>query len=473
MAERCILIVDDDETMVSTLARVVSQDGHRAVTALSGHEGLRKVADCAPDLVITDLVMPGMDGISFVRSLKAIDPALPVIMITGHGSIDSAVEAMREGAFHYLTKPISMRDLLLYVSKALESREALAENRYLREQLEKRYRHETIIGRSRAMREVMDHVEQVAPSTATVLITGDTGTGKEVVAEAIHFLSPRTGRPLVKVNCGALPDTLVESELFGHVRGAFTGAHRDRQGRFEAADTGTIFLDEIGAMTPAAQVRLLRVLQEGEFERVGGTSSIKVNVRVVAATNQPLEKAVEERTFREDLYYRIKVFHIHLPTLQERHEDITLLAHHFMNKYAERNKKRLVGFGEKSMQILESHSWPGNVRELENAIEYAVVVARGDRITALDLPRDLRPSREPDDRIVLPVGISAAEAEGILIRRTLDLTRGDKDSTAAMLGFSLRTLYRKIKEHGIPLDRGDKSYIAPPLPDNPQPPDVL
>ncbi|HPO07893.1 MAG TPA: helix-turn-helix domain-containing protein, partial [bacterium] len=185
------------------------------------------------------------------------------------------------------------------------------------------------------------------------------------------------------------------------------------------------------------------------------------------------EILVEERTFREDLYYRIKVFHIHLPTLQERHEDITLLAHHFMNKYAERNKKRLVGFGEKSMQILESHSWPGNVRELENAIEYAVVVARGDRITALDLPRDLRPSREPDDRIVLPVGISAAEAEGILIRRTLDLTRGDKDSTAAMLGFSLRTLYRKIKEHGIPLDRGDKSYIAPPLPDNPQPPDVL
>ncbi|MFH1743068.1 MAG: sigma-54 dependent transcriptional regulator [bacterium] len=463
MSQRRILIVDNDETMASTLARVVSQDGHQAVIALSGHEGLQLVADYAPDLVITDMVMPGMDGISFVRSLKAIDPTLPVIMITGHGSIDNAVEVMREGAFHYFTKPVRMRELLLHVTKALNNREALAENRYLKEQLQKRYRHETIIGRSRAMREVMSHVEQVAPSTATVLITGETGTGKEVVAEAIHFLSPRAGRPLVKVNCGALPDTLVESELFGHVRGAFTGAHRDRQGRFEVADTGTIFLDEIGLMSMAAQVRLLRVLQEGEFERVGGSSPVKVNVRVVAATNQPLEKAVEERRFREDLYYRVKVFHIHLPPLRDRWEDIAILAHHFMTKYAEQNGKRLIGFGVKAMEILESYSWPGNVRELENAIEYAVVLARSDRITASDLPRDLRPSEEPDDRIIVPVGISAKDVEGILVRRTLDLTRGDKESAAAMLGFSLRTLYRKMREHSIAVDQGSKNQVRPPF----------
>ena len=461
MSERRILIVDDDEKMAMTLARVVSQDGHRAVTALSGHEGLRMIAEHALDLDITDIVMPGMDGISFVRSLKAIDPTLPVIMVTGYGSIDSAVEAMREGAFHYLTKPVRMRELLMYVAKALDSREALAENRYLKEQLQKRYRHETLIGRSQAMREVMKLTEQVAPSTATVLITGETGTGKEVVAEAIHFLSPRAGRPLVKVNCGALPETLIESELFGHVKGAFTGAHRDRQGRFEAADEGTIFLDEIAEMSPTSQVRLLRVLQEGEFERVGGTSPVRVNVRMVTSTNQPLEKAVQEGRFREDLYYRIKVFQIQLPALRDRWEDIALLAHHFMTKYAERNGKHLVGFGEKAMEILESHSWPGNVRELENAIEYAVVMTRGDRIVASNLPRDLRPREERDDKIILPAGITVTEAEGILIRRTLDLTKGDKESTAAMLGFSLRTLYRKMKEHEIPLDQGSKSPIAP------------
>ncbi len=454
------MIVDDDETMATTLARAVSQDGYRALTAHSGHEGLRMVSEHSPDLVITDMVMPGMDGISFVRSLKAIDPTLPIIMITGHGSIDTAVEAMREGAFHYLTKPVRMRELLMHVTKALDSREALAEKRYLKEQLQKRYRHETIIGRSQAMREVMNLVEQVAPSTATVLITGETGTGKEVVAEAIHFLSPRAGRPLVKVNCGALPDTLVESELFGHVRGAFTGAHRDRQGRFEAADDGTIFLDEIAEMSLAAQVRLLRVLQEGEFERVGGTSPVRVNVRVIASTNQPLEKAVEQQRFREDLYYRIKVFHIHLPPLRERREDIPLLAHHFMTKYAERNGKRLVGFGEKAMEILESHSWPGNVRELVNTIDYAGVMAISDRITASDLPRDLRPQEERADKIVIPAGVTASEAEGILIRRTLDLAKGDKESASAMLGFSLRTLYRKLKEHNIPLDYANRSRMA-------------
>jgi len=450
-----ILIVDDDVHMAKMLGRALGDQGHQCVLAHSGEEGLGRVHEFRFDLIVTDLVMPGFDGVTFVRSVKAIDPTIPMIMMTGHGSIDIAVEAMKAGAYHFLTKPVRLAELQVYVEKALASHEIILEVQELKDRLKDFHKKNIIVGKSGAMHGIITQVEQIAPSTATVLISGETGTGKELIAEVIHALSPRAVKPMIKVNCGALPESLLESELFGHVKGAFTGAYRDHQGRFELADGSTIFLDEIGEMSPAAQVRLLRVLQEGEFERVGSSKSIHVDVRVIAATNRNLAEWVAKGTFREDLLYRINVFHLKLPSLRERKGDLALLAQHFIEKYAEKNKKNVRGLGQQAYTLLEKYHWPGNVRELENVIEHGVILAKGDRVLLEDLP-DLfhEPKPESTNQIVIPLGFSTSQAEAIVIRRTIELMKGDKQAAATILGFSLRTLYRKMEEHKIALTGG-------------------
>ncbi len=456
-----ILIVDDDEHMANTLERVLKEQDYECHHALSGDQGLSLIHQQRYDLILTDMVMPGFDGVTFARSVKSIDPNIPIIMITGYGSIDSAVEAMKAGVFHYLTKPIRRAELQVYVEKALASREMLVEVQELKHKLKDYQTKDLIIGKSQAMRQIITQMEQIAPSSATVLISGETGTGKERIAEAIHALSPRAEKEMIRVNCSALPETLLESELFGHVKGSFTGAYKDHEGRFEAANESTIFLDEIGEMSPTAQVKLLRVLQEGEFERVGSSKPIKVNVRVIAATNRNLYDLVKQNNFREDLYYRINVFHLRLPPLRERTGDIPLLAKYFIEKYANKNKKNILGLGENAHEAMERHHWPGNVRELENVIEHGVIMAKGDRILLEDLPDFFQHNQEKDrqkqtrDKIVIPFGFTANQSEGIIIRRTLEITKGDKEAAAKILGFSPRTLYRKMKEHHIPLTQGN------------------
>ncbi|MEW6236975.1 MAG: sigma-54 dependent transcriptional regulator [Candidatus Omnitrophota bacterium] len=450
-----ILIVDDDEPMASTLARVLASQGYQCRIALSGDQALNRIHEQRFDLILTDMVMPGFDGVTFVRSVKSIDPNIPVIMITGYGSIDNAVEAMKAGVFHYLTKPVRLAELQVYVEKALASHEMLVEVQELKHRLKDYQTKNVIIGKSAAMRSIIAQVEHIAPSSATALITGETGTGKEMIAEVIHALSARADKEMIRVNCGALPETLLESELFGHVKGAFTNAYRDHEGRFEAADGGTIFLDEIGEMSLSAQVRLLRVLQEGEFNRVGDSKPIRVNVRVIAATNRDLQELVKERKFRDDLLYRINVFHLRLPPLRERSGDIPLLAQHFIEKYAKKNAKNVRGLGQNALEALERYYWPGNVRELENAIEHGVIMAHGDRVLLTDLPELLQEShRHTPDKIVIPLGFSASQSEGVILMRTLEMTQGDKEAAAKILGFSPRTLYRKMKEHQIPLSHG-------------------
>ena len=451
MQTRSVLIVDDDSMMVRTLERALGSETVQTTSTTSGGEALSLARERSFDLVITDLMMPEVDGLAVTRGVHHIDPTVPVIVLTGHGSIDTAVEAMRAGAFDYLLKPVRLPELRMVADRALESREVVVENKALREQLAAYTAKDLIVGKTARMRELLTKMEQVAPSTATVLITGDTGTGKELVADTLHAMSPRASGPLVKVNCGALPESLIESELFGHVKGSFTGAIRDHAGRFEIANGGTIFLDEIGEMSPALQVRLLRVLQEGVFERVGGTTSIGVDVRVTAATNRNLLDRVKEGSFREDLYYRINVIHLGLPPLRERREDIVLLADCFVRRYAERNGKQIRGIGQEALDRLQAYNWPGNIRELENAVEHGVVMAKGDRVTVSDLPshlHDQTPS-SPRGDILVPFGGSLDEAEGVVIRRTLEMVGGDKEAAASILGCSERTLYRKLREHGI------------------------
>ncbi len=446
-----ILIVDDDLSMVRTLERALQSEKVRCTGTSSGAEALTLAREGSFDLLITDLVMPEVDGLAVTRGVHNIDPTVPIIVLTGHGSIDTAVEAMRAGARDYLLKPVRLPELRMTVNRALDSREMVVENKALREQLALYTAKNMIVGKTPRMRQLLTTMEQVAPSTATVLITGETGTGKELVADTIHAMSPRAAGPLMKVNCGALPESLIESELFGHVKGSFTGAIRDHAGRFEVANAGTIFLDEIGEMSPAAQVRLLRVLQEGIFERVGGTKPIHVDVRVIAATNRDLMETVKDAKFREDLYYRINVIHLDLPPLRERREDVVLLADHFMRRYAERNKKDIRGIGEEALERLQAYNWPGNIRELENAIEHGVVLSKGDRITVADLPLSLNAEKlkEPRGEITIPFGSSLDQAEGIVIRRSLEMVGGDKEAAATILGCSERTLYRKLREHNI------------------------
>ena len=443
-----ILVADDEKNIREGLAEALTIDGYTARTAADGAEALRVVETDDIDLVITDLRMPAKSGTEVLKTVVGRYPGLPVIVLTGHGTIEDAVAAMRSGAFDFVTKPVNLDHLSLLVKRALESRELARKNRELEAEVESQKRTRSIIGASAEMKKVFDIVRRVAPTRASVLITGESGVGKELVADAIHNLSPRRDGPLVKVHCAALAESLLESELFGHEKGSFTGAQARKRGRFELANEGTLFLDEIGEINQNVQVKILRVLQEHEFERVGGEETIEVDVRIVAATNRDLKKEIAEGRFREDLYYRLNVVNIHVPPLRERRDDIPLLAMAALKEFAEENGKKLEGFDPKARQALYSYPWPGNVRELRNCVESAIVMARGPLVGIEDLPPSVRSSGDERD-IRIPSGSSLQEAEKLLIRETMVAQGGNKSRTAEVLGIGRKTLYQKIEDYGI------------------------
>ncbi|MEI6875794.1 MAG: sigma-54 dependent transcriptional regulator [Spirochaetota bacterium] len=443
-----ILVADDEKNIREGLAEALRIEGYRVLTAADGAEALKSIEGGEIDLVITDLRMPKIAGSELLRSTAGRYPGLPIIVLTGHGTIEDAVAAMRSGAFDFLTKPVNLDHLSLLARRALETRELARKNRELEAEIETQRRSSSILGSSGEMKKVFELVRRVASTRASVLVTGESGVGKELIADAVHNLSPRRDGPLVKVHCAALAESLLESELFGHEKGSFTGAQARKKGRFELADGGTLFLDEIGEINQNTQIKILRVLQERSFERVGGEETIEVDVRIVAATNKDLKKEVAEGRFREDLYYRLNVVNIHVPPLKERRDDIPLLAMAFLKEIAGENGKAVEGFEPKARQALYAHSWPGNVRELRNCIESAVVMARSPLIGIDDLPPTVRGSSEERDMRV-PAGSSLAEAEKILIRETLLAQNGNKSKTAEVLGIGRKTLYQKIVDYEI------------------------
>ena len=446
MTEPTVLVADDEIGVRESVGRVLRHEGFRVIPAEDGDAALAALRQGGVDLLLADLRMPGLDGLELLRAAKLLTPEVEVVVLSGHGTVQEAVAAMKEGAYDFLTKPFERAQLVRTVRQALEHRALLLKNRNLQRRLDELVGAGEIIGESPAIRQVLALVSQVAPTAATVLIQGESGTGKELVARALHEGSPRSGRPFIRVNCAALPETLLESELFGYERGAFTGAAARKEGRFELADGGTLLLDEAGDLTAATQAKLLRVLQEGEFERLGATKTVKVDVRLVAATNQNLALLVKERRFREDLYYRLNVITIEIPPLRERGEDILLLAGHFLRVHAAKNRRAIDGFTEAALARLRAYPWPGNVRELEHAVERAVILTRGKMIDLGDLPPAVGQA-EPATRVVpIPLGMPLDEVEQRLIEETLRLTKGNKELAAKFLGIASRTIYRKLKE---------------------------
>ena len=446
-----ILVVDDEESNLKVLRLMLERADYEVFSAASGPEALEVLRAHQPELVLSDLRMPGMDGLELLRAARTVAPGTEVVLMTAYGTVEIAVEAMREGAYDFVTKPLDRTDVLKSLSKAREKAQLLAENRRLREQLANQTKGVStssgVIGASDAIREVLEVVGQVAPSEATVLITGESGTGKELIVRSLHAQSDRAEAPLIRVNCAAIPESLFESELFGYEKGAFTGAANRKPGRFELADGGTLFLDEVAEMSSSSQVKLLRVLQEGEFERVGGTKTIGVDVRLVAATNQDLDRLVAQGDFREDLYYRLNVIPVALPPLRERPEDIPLLAAHFVQLFAQKNRKVLHGITDEALDALSTHRWPGNVRELENTLERAVVLCREDRVGLDDLPKHIQPEgRGGPSRLVFPIGTALKEIEASAIRETLRHTGGDIKLAARLLGIATRTIYRRLED---------------------------
>lgn len=438
-----ILVIDDEENIRNGLAANFEMEDYNVRTAANGKQGLDIISKGDIDLVVTDLRMDGISGEEVLRRVTIETPGIPVIVLTGHGSIDSAVTAMKNGAYDFLTKPLNLEQLNAIVKRALETRELSLKHKMLKAELDAVNSFGKMIGNSAEIQKVFTLVQKVAPSKANVLITGESGVGKELVADAIHNNSPRKGKSLVKVHCAALSETLLESELFGHERGAFTGAESLKKGRFELAHGGTIFLDEIGEINQATQVKLLRILQEKKFERVGGEETIEVDVRVVAATNKNLEEEVKAGRFREDLYFRLNVVCIHVPPLRERKDDIPLLADAFLKKFADENSKNIVGFDNRARNALYKFNWPGNIRQLQNCIESAVVMCSGDHITEQDLPPSIS-EFSADNVISVPTGISLEEAEKIIIRQNLAANKGNKSRTAEILGIERKTLNKKL-----------------------------
>jgi two-component system, NtrC family, response regulator HydG len=441
-----LLVADDDPGLRESLERTLTREGYQVVLASDGRAALERVQSGGVDLILTDLKMPGLTGLELLRATKALTPDVDVILLTAFGTVEEAVKAMKDGAYDFLTKPFRREQLLKLVGKALERRALITQNRALQQQLEDLRGKGQVIGVSPVFRRVMTLVEQIADSSATVLIQGESGTGKELVARAVHERSTRRNGPFVAVNCAALPETLLESELFGYEKGAFTGAAVRKEGRFELADGGTLFLDEVADLSAVTQPKILRVLQEGEFERLGATRTIKVDVRIVTATNQDLAQLVRDKKFREDLYYRLNVITINVPPLRERPEDIPLLAEHFLRIYAAKNNRKLEGFTPEARSRLESYSWPGNVRQLENVIERAVVLVREGRIDADALPAEIAGvKRPPRDAILELVGVPLQEIEERLLDETLRITGGNKTQAAKLLGIDVRTVARKLE----------------------------
>jgi len=447
-----ILVVDDEPLMRVTIADALTGEGYTVSVAERGETGLALLGQDHWDIVITDLRLPDMEGMVILKEAKGRNPQTDVILITAYGSIDSAVMAMKEGASDYLTKPFSMDELLLVVKRLLRMRALEEENRALRERVEERYGLEGLVGRSPAMLKIYDLIQTISQTDTTVLIQGESGTGKELVANAIHLQSPRRKGPFIKVNCAALPETLLEAELFGHEKGAFTGAIRQRKGRFEMAGGGTLFLDEIGDISPMVQVKLLRVLQEREFERVGGNETISVDVRLICATQKDLKEEVRKGAFREDLYYRLNVVPLVIPPLRERREDILTLAEHFVRKFSQKMKKEIVGLSEEAESLLLRYPFPGNIRELENMLERAVALIKGRVIQAQDLPEEVcgQPSfgRALCEKIqgAKPLAEAVSLFEREYIQSVLEKTKGKKGQAAEILGISRKTLWEKIKE---------------------------
>ena len=451
-----ILIVDDEKNYLLVLSAVLEDEGYEVLTAPDGAEALEIQKSSDLDLVVTDMKMPGMDGIEFLEQIKARDPDLPVIMMTAHGTVDKAVEAMQKGAYSYILKPFDNERLILFAKKAMSTYQVVKENRRLRVAVESQYQFGRIIGKSKPMRDLFETIQKVAPSNATVLIEGESGTGKELVAKAIHFNSPRRDNAFVAVNCSALAESLLESELFGHERGAFTGAISSRKGRFELAHGGTLFLDEIGELSANLQVKLLRVLQERTFERVGGMRSIGVDIRVIGATNKNLRDEMLAGRFREDLYYRLNVVHLTIPPLRERREDIRLLVNHFVEKYAPERKSLapVKGMAQEVDRLFYEYSWPGNVRELENVIERVMILCPNDIITGADLPTGFK--NNVDNALHLdgiPPGAQLYQTlemvEKVMIQRALKMADNVQSHAADILGIGKSGLNQKIKRYNL------------------------
>jgi DNA-binding NtrC family response regulator len=447
-----ILAVDDDVVACQLLQEVLHKEGYRVITATSGQDAIRLAQEVPFDLAILDIRMPDLSGIEVLKTLKRINAQMPVLMATAYSSMHTAIEAIRQGAYDYLSKPCKIEELTLTVKRALEQYRLLQENQYFRQELREKYRFENIVGQTPVMLDIYKTVARLVDSTTTVLIQGESGTGKELIARALHFNGPRAARPFVVVDCASLTESLLESELFGHVRGAFTGAVETKKGLFEKADGGTIFLDEIADISPSLQAKLLRVLQHHEIRRVGGTESIPLDVRVIAATNKDLETLVKAGRFREDLFYRLNVVMLSLPPLRERQEDLPLLANHFLRKYSEANQKLITHITPEALQILCSYEWPGNVRELEHSIERAVTLTTNNCLMPEDLPPKLQHRTTPPHPGTPQPWLSLEALEKQHMQAVLQATAGNKKRAAQILGINRRSLYRMAKRHGIALD---------------------
>lgn len=454
-----VLIVDDEKNYPPILSAVLEEEGFETLTAYSGKEALSVLKNSDVDLVLTDMKMPSMDGIELLERIKEKDPGLPVIMMTAHGTVEKAVEAMQKGAYNYILKPFDNERLVIYVNKAVQMYRVIKENRRLRETVESQYSFGNIIGKSSKMQNVFELIYKVAPATASILIEGESGTGKDLVAKSIHYNSPRHDHPFIAVNCSALAESLLESELFGHEKGAFTGAVTTKKGRFELAEGGTLFLDEIGELSPSLQVKLLRVLQDKVFERVGGLRQVTVNFRLITATNKRLREEVQKGRFREDLYYRLNVVYINLPPLRQRTEDLRLLVDHFIGKYA---AERRMGVPVKSIereveQIFYQYDWPGNVRELENTIERAMVLCPDDTIRVSDLPRYFRNNLMGEPQLEnIPADAklfqTLADIEKKMLLRALENCNNVQSEAAQLLGIGRSGFNKKLKKYGLVSD---------------------
>jgi two-component system, NtrC family, response regulator HydG len=444
-----ILIVEDDPTVGERIGSLLKKRGYRILLASHGREALQLFRKQPADLVITDLAMPKMDGIELLEELKAIRPETEVIVISAQGTIERAVQAMKLGAFDFIEKPINPKVISLVVERALEKQTLILQNRDLRSQLEDKFHFKNIIGRSEKMVKVFELVHHISPYDSSVLIVGDSGTGKELIANAIHYHSPRASMPFIKVSCASLSEGIIESELFGHEKGAFTGAISSRKGRFESAHHGTLFLDEVEDIPPSTQIKLLRVLQEGEFERAGGNKTIKVDIRIIAASNRDLQQSVREGSFREDLYYRLNVVNIKLPPLKDRREDLPFLVNFFIGKFSRRYGMQVKGISQRAMGLLTDYRWTGNVRELENTIESVLVVHNPEVIDLPHLPQEIRDFKAGPEIIPIKIGTPLRDVEKEMLVQTLRTTKGNKRKAAHLLGINVRTIHRKLDDLGI------------------------